>query len=74
MRRPSAFRIARWPPLRSAAVRRHSSAAYGAPEAANQPAIRASGAAPRLSAFDEQAYRNPWSRSASRTPDDSSDG
>jgi hypothetical protein len=40
---------ARWPPLRSLAVRGHTSAAYGAPDWANQPASVALGAAPRLS-------------------------
>src|SRR6185503_5007056 len=51
----SDLRIARCPPLRSAAVRRHTSAAYGAPLAANHPAIVAFGPAPRLSEFDTDA-------------------
>ena len=51
----SDLRIARCPPLRSAAVRRQISAAYGAPVVANQPAIVAFGAAPRLSEFDTEA-------------------
>ena len=50
--RPSLRRTARWPPLRSAGVRRQTSGEYGAPEAANQAASRPSGAAPRLSAFE----------------------
>ena len=43
------------PPLRSAAVRRQISAAYGAPLAANQPAMVAFGAAPRLLELDTEA-------------------
>ena len=48
-------RTARCPHLRSAGVRRQTSAAYGAPVEANQPAMAGSGAAPRLSLLETLA-------------------
>ena len=53
--RPSSLRRAKWPPLRSEGVRLTASIANGAPLAANQPATRASGTAPRLSELETKA-------------------